>query len=77
MIETNIPMLDLVEHTNGDIVMLMFIAFTLGFIFAVTLLYIPAQTKLDTIRRNWDREERAQLWKRTKPAEAARDYPII
>jgi len=44
-------MLDLIEHTNRDIVILMSMAFSLGFISAIVLCYMPVRTKLDTINR--------------------------
>lgn len=67
-------MLDLIEHTNRDIVILMSIAFSLGFIGAIVLCYMPVRTKLDTIKRNADREARIN---RSKYAGEYFDYPVM
>ena len=44
-------MLDLIELTNLEVIYLMGLAFSMGFLACVVLVYTPCQTKLDTLRR--------------------------
>lgn len=49
-------MLDLIELTNLEVLFVMGLAFSMGFLFAVVMFLVPCQTKLDTERRNSDRK---------------------
>lgn len=45
-------MLDLIELSNLEVIWLMVLAFGMGFMTCAVVLWVPTQTKLDTIRRN-------------------------
>ena len=45
-------MLDLIEITNGGVLLLMGLAFFMGFMTCLVVLWAPTKTKLDTLRRN-------------------------
>jgi hypothetical protein len=47
----NPSMLDIIEHTNGDIVCLMVLAFLMGIMVSVVLFYCPLVAKFDTFKR--------------------------
>ena len=53
-------MLDLIEMTNREVCILMGMAFTMGLLFGVVLFYCPLKTKLDTLNRDIEREERCK-----------------
>lgn len=51
-------MLDLIEHTNREIVYLMGLSFTMGIMASVVLFVCPVQAALDTLKRNTDQLRR-------------------
>jgi len=55
-------MLDLIEHTNGEIVLLMVLAFVLGMMATIVLFYAPLRAKYDTIERNAETDWHKCWW---------------